>query len=362
MSAKIFWIHLPMGSPGMIRLIREHELAAEFKRLKARQRRVSLAAPFWGLGAASMLGLRRGPEIRVLCRFDSPACNPKALLELIKVGALIRSHRRLHAKLYITDAAVIIGSSNPSRYGVTQEGDILGGTVEANILTDDSSVVGETRDLFQRLWDDQMETTQVSSRMVEQEIRRRELDPPAITPRTLTARSLLSACREAPELFGKVFVVAYNTGLGDGGKAALKQLQSQSGASDEELGIADFRNAWGYQFENAPLAGSWLVDLSCKGKSPRVWGASRVPLPALRLRVRGENDVTPTIRGIVSVPGAVGDFRMSAQDKADILSVAQCLLRDGEDFVALPRVVEMIDKAKRAVGGAPRDGVRAAST
>jgi len=331
----------------MIRLLREHELAREFRRLKAKQSTVSLAAPFWGLGAANTLGLRRGPEIRILCRFDAPSCNPKSLLELIKVGASIRSHHRLHAKLYITNVAVIVGSSNPSRYGVTQDGDVLNGTIEANILTDDPDVVNGTIGLFQQLWDDRIETTPVSRRMIEQEIRRRELDPPVLPARALTAKSLLSACREAPDLFAGVYVVAYNSDLNDGGKAALKQLQAQAAPSDEELGVADFRNAWGYQFENAPPAGTWLVDLSCKGRVPRVFGASRVPDPALQLRVLNENDVTPTIRGIVKVAGATGVFRMSAQDKADLASVATRLLRDSNEFMPLPRVVAMVDRAKR---------------
>ncbi|TCM00009.1 hypothetical protein C8J41_1271, partial [Sphingomonas sp. PP-CC-3G-468] len=238
-------------------------------------------------------------------------------------------------------------TSNPSRYGVTQDGDVLSGTIEANILTDDPDVVNGTIGLFQQLWDDRIETTPVSRRMIEQEIRRRELDPPVLPAKALTARSLLSACREAPDLFAGVYVVAYNSDLGDGGKAALKQLQAQAAPSDEDLGVADFRNAWGYQFENAPPAGTWLVDLSCKGRVPRVFGASRVPDPALQLRVLNENDVTPTIRGIVKVAGATGVFRMSAQDKADLASVATRLLRDSNEFMPLPRVVAMIDRAKR---------------
>jgi len=116
----------------VIKVLREHGLATEFERLKSRGGANWLAAPFWGKGAASTLGLRKGGEIRVICRFDAPACNPRALLELSKAGATIRSHRRLHAKLYITESSVIVGSSNPSRNGVTQEGDLLGGSVEAN--------------------------------------------------------------------------------------------------------------------------------------------------------------------------------------------------------------------------------------
>jgi hypothetical protein len=333
----------------MIRLIREHQLATEFRQMKARQLSVSVAAPFWGLGAATTLGLQQGPEIRILCRFDSPACNPKALLELVNVGAAIRSHRRLHAKLYVTESVVIVGSSNPSKYGVTQDGDVFGGTVEANILTDHPAIVGEVRGLFDRLWRDKVLSSPVTRRMIELEIRRRELEPPALPPRVLAARSLLAASREAPTLFSQVLVVAYDKGLSPGGRSALGRLQDQAAAADDELGVADFRNAWGYGFEEPPPAGSWIIDLDCKGATPRVWGASRVPSPALVLRVRGENDVTPTIRGIVSVSGARGVFRMSAQDKAELASIAPRLLRNGEDFVALPRVVAMI-AADRSAG------------
>ncbi len=344
----------------MIELLREHELATEFKRLKAKKPKVSLAAPFWGEGAAKTLGLRRGPEIRVLCRFDSPACNPKALLELVKVGATIRSHRRLHAKLYITDAAVIVGSSNPSRYGVTQEGDVLGGTVEANILTDDPEVVGEVGALFDRLWRDKAETSRISKAMIEREIERRKLEPPAMPPRVLAARRLLSACREAPELFERVLVVAYDEDLGEGGKAALHKLQAQAAPADPELGIADFRKALGYQFDKPPPAGSWLIDLNCKTASRRVSGAVQVPAPAPLLRVKGENDVTPAIRGIVSVPGARGTFRMSKQDKAELVSIATWLLDGDDDFVPLPRAVARIDSRKRSVkiSGAGTKSVR----
>ena len=292
----------------MIKVVREHGLATEFKRVKSRGGAIWLAAPFWGKGAASTLGLRKGGEIRVICRFDAPACNPIALLELSKAGATIRSHRRLHAKLYITESSVIVGSSNPSRYGVTQEGDLLGGSVEANLVTDDPDVVRDVRALFEELWRDKAETSPVSRRMIEAEIRRRDLDPPVPPPRRLAARSLLTACREAPDLFGTVFVVPYNRGLHPGGKAALEQLQTQAAAADTELGAADFRKAWGYQFADGPPAGSWLIDLSCKGRAPRVYGASQVPKPAYRLTVPNESDVTPTIRGSVNVPGAVGIF------------------------------------------------------
>ena len=330
----------------MIRFLREDRLGTEFKRITADGGEVALAAPFWGRGAARLLGLKPTSPIKVLCRFNSPACNPEALLELSNLGATIRSHGRLHAKVYLTRKAVIVGSSNPSRYGLTQEGDVEAGTVEGNILTDEPAVLRTTWQLFAELWDDHAETFRVSRTMIKQEIRRRALEPPPVSPRILRARSLLAACREAPDLFESVVVGAYQNDLDPGGREALRSLRTRAASPEPELGTADFRNAWGYQFEERPPAGAWIVDLDCRGPRPRIRGASQVPSPALSLKVKGENDVTPTIRGIVSVAGARGKFRLTQQDRDHLASVAHPLLR-GKSFPPLPSVIRMIDQAQR---------------
>jgi phosphatidylserine/phosphatidylglycerophosphate/cardiolipin synthase-like enzyme len=198
----------------MIRLLREDRLATEFGKLRRKSKSLSFAAPFWGLGAAKTLGLKAGDKVRVLCRFESVACNPSALLELALLGASIRSHRRLHAKMYIGDAIVVVGSSNPSKYGLTQEGDVVGGTAEANIITDEPDVVYSVATLFQELWDDEDETIPVTAAMIRKEIKRRELNPPPPVRRQLSSRRLLAACREAPELFSSVVVCPYDDDLG----------------------------------------------------------------------------------------------------------------------------------------------------
>lgn len=325
----------------MIKLLREDRLATEFKRLAKRTDLISLAAPFWGLGAAAMLGLERRTPLRILCRFDSPACNPRALAELRAIGASIRSHPRLHAKIYLTRDGVIVGSSNPSRYGVTLEGDVVGGTIEANLITDDQDVMRSVNDLFEQLWSDPV-TTSVTSRMIKREIERRDALPPSSSPRRLSAKSLLAACREAPELFGSVVVGAYGSGLGPEGRKALQQLQERAVTGDNEIGVADFKNAWGYQFEVGPPEGSWVIDLNCRGKRPRVLGASKVPSPALRLSLKNEEDLTPTVRGTVKVPGAIGSFRLLEKEKEQLVSVADQLLREAR-FIPLPEVVAIID-------------------
>ena len=286
----------------------------------------------------------------MLCRFDAPACNPSALLEVAELGASIRSHRRLHAKLYIAGAIVVVGSSNPSRYGLTQEGDVVGGTIEANIMTDDPAAVKSVTALFEDLWNDEDETVPVTTAMIRREIKRRELNPPPPIERQLAATSLLSACREAPELFSSVVVCPYDTSLGEEGRKALRQLHRQASNEHAELGVASFRSSWGYQFEAPPPDGSWIVDLDCKGDHPVVHGASRVPTPAYRLKADGENDVTVTVRGVVSVSGARGKFKISKEERTDVASVAKALLKMDKEFMTLPDVVALIDRRAKRTG------------
>jgi hypothetical protein len=70
----------------MIQFLREDQLGKEFKRISADGGKLAVVAPFWGVGAARLLGLKRSSTVQILCRFDSLACNPKALLELIKIS------------------------------------------------------------------------------------------------------------------------------------------------------------------------------------------------------------------------------------------------------------------------------------
>lgn len=336
----------------MLRLLREDGVAGEFRRLSGGTGDASVAAPFWGDGAAARLGLRKRRPLRILCRFESPACNPVALLELAKVGAAIRSHPRLHAKVYLAGGAAIIGSSNPSVNGVTQEGDTVGGSIEANVLTDEHDVVRGANALFDGLWTGR-ETVEITVPMIEREIRLRALNPPSPVRRALGDRTLVAACREAPELFEPVVVCAYDEGLGPKGREALLQLQRQASGTGSGLDASSFRRCWGYQMDEPPPPGFWIVDLDCKRDVPVVHGASQVPSPVLRLKVDGENDLVPTVRGVVSVPGARGSFRMAREEKDQLAAVARKLLCDGRSFVPLAEVVAMIDGRR---GGRPRTG------
>jgi hypothetical protein len=180
--------------------------------------------------------------------------------------------------------------------------------------------------------------------MVTREIARRALLPRPFVRRGLKAKTLLAACLEAPELFDSVYVAHYWTGLGGGGKAELRRLQVQAAAPAAPPKSAVFRNAWGYQFNEPPPAGAWLIALDCKKPDkPKVWGASQVPAPSVALAVPGENDLYPTIRGVVTVAGATGSFRISSVEKAQLESIAGRLKRRA-DLVPLRDAVALIER------------------
>lgn len=329
----------------MIKFFREDGLAEHFKAMRRDDRTAMIAVPFWGEGAAAMLGLDDGGGTRVLCRLDSPGCNPRALRELVDAGVKIRSHPRLHAKIYATKGCVIVGSSNASRYGLTEDGDVVSGSIEANVLTDDAGVIADALNLFERLWVAK-ETSKVTASRIMKEIDRRDAQPFAVAARQLNSLTLLAACREAPELFGSVHLVAYDEELCGRGLTALNDLKRDL-VSGETSDASAFRHAWGYQLEELLPGGAWLIDLDCRRKTPKVWGASQVPMPTLRLKAKGEDDVTVTVRGVVTVPGAQGRFRMSAAEKELLVRHAKRLLQRKGGVMPLPEAVRVMDKRER---------------
>ena len=319
----------------LIRFLREDEVKSAFRRMRRKASSVMVAAPFWGDGAADMLDLQPGD--RVLCRIDAPGCNPIALAQAIDRGVKMKSHPRLHAKIYATAAQVIVGSSNPSRYGIVEEGEVARSSLEANILTDDSTIVEHALGMFDELWKSP-ESSRITSATIRREIERRAAEPLMTPSRDLSGLTLLAACSQAPELFKSVYVVSYNEDLGEGGKEALHQLRRQ--AVGAPLAASDFRNAWAYQLSAPPPGGSWLVDLDCRGKR-QVRGTSRIPAPILRLKVANEHDLIPTLRGSVNVPGVAGAFKISLSEKAQLISIADRLL-DFDNPVPLAKVMHLL--------------------
>ena len=66
------------------------------------------------------------------------------------MGCNVISDSLLHAKVYISEIGVIVGSSNASSNGLGYE--IGGGLHEANIFTDDNNIVCGVKNWFEGKW------------------------------------------------------------------------------------------------------------------------------------------------------------------------------------------------------------------
>ncbi len=113
-----------------------------------------LAVAYWGHGGAEKSGVleRAAGSTQVLCDLYSGACNPKEMLRLLRVGVELRTYDKLHAKIWVTDNAIIVGSANASADGLNFKGPEARGNVEAAALLRDERSVSRAREWFDDLW------------------------------------------------------------------------------------------------------------------------------------------------------------------------------------------------------------------
>lgn len=307
----------------MFELIREDQVAAKFRKLTRQGDAIVIAVPFWGKGATRLLGLKHKMPLRIVCNLDHPGCNPDAIEEIRKLGIKIRTHPRLHAKIYATEHGAIVGSSNVSSNGLCVEGTAARGWIEANTFSSDPNFAAQVLSLFeQEIWGSD-EARPVKKADIDEARRKRALVPPFLLGSSTSPRTLLAACRQNPEAFASVYVAAYTEGLSFEGARKLKAVQSGASPANTKLGVADFKNAWGYEIEGIP-EDAWLIDLNCKtqGKE-RVQGCSRAT--GLRLSTEEGVELTVSLRQLVSIGGQT--FRISGEEK-------DSLARAGRKFLA----------------------------
>ena len=304
----------------------ETRVAPEFKALGGAGVDKRLAVAFWGEGALAALGLEGSGAkgARVVCNLESGATKPSVIRDLMDAGADVRTNARLHGKVYLNQGVAIIGSSNASANGLAVQGRELVGWHEANLMTDDKSVIAKAGEWFRRIWDSR-ETADVDEGVLA-EAEERWNTRRSIAPVKRSGETLLAACRAHPELFRNVFLAIYDEGLGERANRMMGAIQKGKAIIS---GLAQIKmpNAWGYQYDGF-RDGEWLIDVDIKPRPPRIWGISQVQTPQLRVPVPGEDTLTITLKygRRIKLDGLPRPVRLSAADEKFLLDGLPTLL------------------------------------
>lgn len=121
---------------------------ATARTLLQRAEKAVFAVAYWGEGAIERLGIdtASAKKLTIVCDLESGACNPSEIEELHDLGCRILYLSGLHAKVFWSESAVIVGSSNVSANGLGFEGsEPEAANVEAGMWSEDAAVVEASR-------------------------------------------------------------------------------------------------------------------------------------------------------------------------------------------------------------------------
>lgn len=126
-------------------------------RVVAEEPRLDVAVAFWGEGADVHIHPEIFKPIRMIVNLRSGGTNPwmiKGLLKKAKKNPHIEIQQcdRLHAKVIVGEANLIVGSANLSRNGLGLEGQELAHWLEAGLHTTRTDEVRVAQQWFEQLW------------------------------------------------------------------------------------------------------------------------------------------------------------------------------------------------------------------
>jgi hypothetical protein len=143
----------------MTQMITGSKLGSFLEKL-ADENDIRIAVAFWGDGACEKLKISSmNSPPRIICNLQSGGTNPDEIKKIktslskqFGKDAQIRQHNKLHAKVYMSNARVVVGSSNASANGLSMQGRQCSGWAEANIHSVEPNLISETAEWFEALW------------------------------------------------------------------------------------------------------------------------------------------------------------------------------------------------------------------
>ena len=146
-------MHVFLSGRRAVRFLSGIEIQREVNRIMRSGGNVMAAVAYWSHGAAERTGIGGRRGARIICDLGSLACDPKEIRKLMGLGLQVRRMKGLHAKVWISEGAVIVGSANASRGGLSDPGvPDEKANIEAAVLSTDGNLRGEVVEWFEQIW------------------------------------------------------------------------------------------------------------------------------------------------------------------------------------------------------------------
>ncbi|WP_242141021.1 phospholipase D family protein [Sphingomonas sp. TREG-RG-20F-R18-01] len=296
---------------------------------------------FWGDGAIERLGLDRHEiKAKILCNLESGACNPAEIRRLRDMPSiLLKSHPALHAKVYWTFGAAVVGSSNASANGLAVEGADLRAWLEANVRVKDQVTLDEIEDWFGRVFAAGHEISDPDlERATALWKARAKLRP---TGKRLVS-NLLAAYQNAPShpVWRQVKLAFWKDALTADDQTWITERQGAVSLDTSVSAYADWNHLIG--------GSDWVLDFDMSSGNPEysLWQA--LPTPADRRNLR-------LVREAKHIRfAAFGALIVTKDDSGILASLADAALRDHGDankrhaLIDLPTAMEMLTRSQAA--------------
>ncbi len=262
----------------MIRILNEKTVVAPIRKLARGCPDLRVAVAFWGEGSVENLRLTRAKNGRVICNLESGGCNPKEIRKLRALKKLkIKTHAQLHAKIYWSPEAAVIGSSNASANGLVVDPGAAKGWREANVLFDQEDELRRTGQRFNELW---KQGKAITNQLLKDADLKWKARARATKEISVKSSTLFGAFTEDPSVFKDepIFLAIYGERASREALAERKKWKAKKKTErfDDGLSVKS-STLTAYEDWHTMPPGAWLIDCSfINPQKPKAYGIYRV--------------------------------------------------------------------------------------
>jgi predicted DNA-binding antitoxin AbrB/MazE fold protein len=266
---------------------------------------LDMAVAFLGIGAEDFFKKTK-KKIRFLCNFESGACNPNLIEKLFKQKNIeLKTNPLLHAKIYIQDSSIIIGSANLSANGLSLEGAEQTAWHEVGVLSNNENLIKKSKTWFNDIWNESKDITMGDKNYQKDNWQKRRDRRP--TKKDNRENSLIKEALNGHALIDRrIYFAIYN-------EFATEEATDEFINETNDSENYDFFEDW----SNLP-DDSYLISIHCdKNEKLTFDGLRRMPempfLKKFKLKDGSESEIK-----ICHIVDNIMEFKLTTADKKEI--------------------------------------------